>query len=79
MSPHKIELVELAAIAAGRDHITTPELARAANCKPQTIRKQHCLVGSFHGIRPMKLGRRLLWPVAQVVALLAPHHSGMQT
>lgn len=61
---------ELAAIAAGRDHILTPEFAKAANRADQTIRKNHCLTGECFGIRPIKFGNRLLWPVDQVAALL---------
>lgn len=60
----------LAAIAAGRDHITTQEFARAINCAPQTIRKNHCLSGECFGIRPIKIAHRLLWKVTDVSALL---------
>ena len=63
--------VALAAIAAGRDHIDTPEFAHATHAAPQTVRKNHCLTGECFGIRPVKVGNRLLWPVAQVAALLA--------
>jgi hypothetical protein len=61
----------LAAIAAGRDHIRTEEFAKAANRASQTIRKNYCLDGECFGIRPVKVGNRLLWPVSQVAALLA--------
>ena len=60
----------LAAIAAGRDHIQTAEFARAANRASQTIRKNYCLTGQCFGIRPIKFGNRLLWPVEAVAALL---------
>ena len=60
----------LAKIAAGRDHIKTSELALAFSKSPQTIRKNHCLTGEAYGIRPLKLGNDLLWPVAQVAAVL---------
>lgn len=60
----------LAAIAAGRDHIQTAEFARAANRASQTIRKNYCLTGECFGIRPVKFGNRLLWPVADIAALL---------
>ena len=63
-------LSNLAAIAAGRDHILTPEFARAVNRAPQTIRKNLCESGNCFGITPVKVGRRLLWPVNEVVALL---------
>ncbi len=60
----------LATVAAGRDHIQTAEFARAANRASQTIRKNYCLTGECFGIRPVKFGNRLLWPVAQIAALL---------
>jgi hypothetical protein len=60
----------LAVIAAGRDHILTEEFAKAANRSSQTIRKNYCMEGSCFGIRPLKFGNRLLWPVRQVAALL---------
>ena len=59
-----------AKIAAGRDHILTNELAVATNHAAQTIRKSYCLQGECFGIRPIKVGNRLLWPVAKVAALL---------
>jgi hypothetical protein len=61
----------LAAIAAGRDHILTEEFAKAFNRASQTIRKNYCEKGECFGIRPLKIGNRLLWPVTQVAALLA--------
>lgn len=61
----------LANIAAGRDHIQTAEFARATNRASQTIRKNYCLTGECFGIRPIKFGNRLLWPVVGVAALLA--------
>jgi hypothetical protein len=61
----------LAAISAGRDHILTEEFAKAANRASQTIRKNYCKKGECFGIRPLKIGNRLLWPVTQVAALLA--------
>jgi hypothetical protein len=60
----------LAAIAAGRDHIQTAEFAHATNRASQTIRKNYCLTGECFGIRPLKFGNRLLWPVASVAKLL---------
>lgn len=61
----------LAAIAAGRDHIKTAEYARAINRASQTIRKNYCLTGECFGIRPVKFGNRLLWPVSEIAALLS--------
>jgi hypothetical protein len=61
----------LATIASGRDHIQTAEFARATNRASQTIRKNYCMTGECFGIRPVKFGNRLLWPVACVAALLS--------
>lgn len=60
----------LAAIAGGRDFISTSEYANALTRASQTIRKNYCLQGECFGIRPLKVGNRLLWPVAQIAALL---------
>lgn len=60
----------LATIAAGRDHIKTAEFAHATNRAGQTIRKNYCLTGECFGIRPIKFGNRLLWPVKEIAALL---------
>ena len=60
----------LAEIVAGRDYLKTSEFAKAANRAPQTIRKNYCLSGECFGIRPVKFGNRLLWPVADIAALL---------
>lgn len=61
----------LAAIAAGRDHITTAEFAHATSKSPQTVRKNYCLQGECFGIRPIKIGNNLLWPVAETARLLS--------
>lgn len=60
----------LAEIAAGRDHILTAEFARAVGKAPQTCRKNYCLTGECYGIRPVKVGNGLLWPVLLTAALL---------
>lgn len=60
----------LAQIAAGRDHIVTSEFGHAVGRADQTIRKSHCYTGHAFGIRPIKFGNRLLWPVADIAALL---------
>lgn len=60
----------LAEIARGRDHILTEEFGRALNRATQTIRKNYHLRGECFGIRPLKIGNKLLWPVAEVGALL---------
>lgn len=61
----------LETIAAGRDHINTGEYAHLTDRASQTIRKNYCLTGECFGVRPIKFGNRLLWPVADVAALLA--------
>jgi hypothetical protein len=60
----------LLAIAGHRDLITTPEFAHLFNVQPQTVRKNYCLTGEAYGIRPTKIGNRLLWSVAKVAARL---------
>jgi hypothetical protein len=60
----------LAEIAAGRDHIRTTEFAKAVSKAHQTIRKLHCLSGQCFGIKPVRVGKHLLWPVADIAALL---------
>jgi len=58
-------------IPANRDHVSTEELAAILAIEPQSIRKRYSSDGSYHGIRPTKLpNRRLLWPVADIRALL---------
>lgn len=58
-------------IAGGRDHILTSEFGKATNHAPQTIRKNYCLTGECFGIRPAKVGNKLLWPVVAIAALLS--------
>ncbi|SFU93920.1 hypothetical protein [Pseudoduganella namucuonensis] len=53
----------LAAVAQGRDHITTAEFSHAMSCAVATVWKNHCLAGECYGVRPVKKGKRLLWPV----------------
>lgn len=60
----------LDAIAASRDHINTSEFAQFTDRAKQTIRKNYCLTGECYGIRPVKFGNRLLWPIDQVAELL---------
>ena len=60
----------LLAVAGGRDLITTPEFAQVFNVRPQTVRKNYCLTGEAYGIRPTKIGNRLLWSVAKVAQRL---------
>lgn len=60
----------LLALAGTRDLITTPEFAQIFNVRPQTVRKNYCLTGEVYGIRPIKMGNRLLWSVTHVAKKL---------
>lgn len=60
----------LSAIAGSRDLITTPEFAQVFNIQPQTVRKNYCLTGEVYGIRPTKIGNRLLWSVSKIAEKL---------
>ena len=60
----------LARIANGRDNILTHELGLATNTATQTIRKHLCQTGSFHGVKPIKIGGRLQFPVDEVARLV---------
>ena len=56
----------LSAIAGNRDLMTTPEIAKIFNVASQTVRKNYSLTGEAYGIRPTKIGNRLLWSVAKI-------------
>jgi hypothetical protein len=60
----------LSAIAGNRDLITTPEIAQVFNVASQTVRKNYSLTGEAYGIKPTKIGNRLLWSVAQIAEKL---------
>lgn len=64
-------LTALIANASGKDHIQTADFARAINRASQTVRKNYCLTGHCFGIRPVKFGNKLLWPVAEIARLLS--------
>jgi hypothetical protein len=51
--------------------LTTPEFASSLKVSPQTVRKNYCLSGHCYGIKPIKIGNRLLWSASQVSKLLA--------
>jgi hypothetical protein len=61
----------LAAIAAGRDHILTKEFAEVTSRRSESIRKAYMRKGDCFGIKPLKFGNRLLWPVSAIAALLS--------
>ena len=60
----------LSAIAGNRDLVNTSEFAQVFNVAPQTVRKNFSLTGEAYGIRPTKIGNRLLWSVAQIAEKL---------
>ena len=60
----------LSATAGNRDLITTDEFAEAFNVASQTVRKNYCLTGEAYGIKPIKIGNRLLWGVEQIAKRL---------
>ena len=60
----------LSAIAGNRDLITTPEIAQVFNVASQTVRKNYSLTGFAYGIKPTKIGNRLLWSVQQIAEKL---------
>jgi hypothetical protein len=60
----------LAEIAKNRDYIPTADFARSISRADQTIRKNYCVTGDAFGIRPVKIGNRLLWPVYEIAQLL---------
>jgi len=60
----------LAQMVGNRDLITTPEMAKVFNVASQTVRKNYCLTGEAYGLKPIKIGNRLLWSVAQIAEKL---------
>lgn len=60
----------LSAIAGNRDLITTPEFAQVFNVASQTVRKNFSLTGYAYGIKPTKVGNKLLWSVAKIAEKL---------
>jgi hypothetical protein len=59
----------LAAVAYGRDTLTTNEAAPAINRAPQTLRKWACLENG--PIRPIRINGRLAWRVSDLKNLLS--------
>ena len=60
----------LSSLAGGRDLIPTKSFSKAINKAEQTIRKEYCLKGEAFGIRPIKLGNQLFWPVTERAKLI---------
>jgi hypothetical protein len=61
---------KLAAVAWDKDWITTSEFANTFRISPQTVRKNFCLNGDCYGIKPTKIGSKLLWSVAKIAEKL---------
>lgn len=61
---------QLSAVAGYRDLITTVEFANVFSVASQTVRKNYSLTGHCYGIKPAKVGNRLLWSVARVAERL---------
>ena len=61
----------LAEIACSRDYITTFEFSRVISKAVQTIRKEHSIKGEAFGIKPVKIGNRLLWSVEDIASLFS--------
>ena len=70
LEPHNLIPIGLAAIAGNRDLITTSEFANILNIASQTVRKNYGLTGDCYGIRPTKIGSKLLWPVQTIAKKL---------
>ena len=60
----------LAKIANGRDLISTHETAYAFGIGPQTLRKHLYIKGSFHGVKPIKIGYRWYFTVKDLAPLI---------
>jgi len=50
--------------------LKTEQFAQSIGRAPQTIRSLHCSTGEAFGVKPIKIGRLLMWPADQVDALL---------
>ena len=59
----------LAAIARGRDTVSTDEAATTLNRQCQTLRKWACLESG--PIRPIRINGRLAWRVSDLADLLS--------
>lgn len=62
-------LSKLTALAATTDYLITDELADVLSRASPTIYKSHSSTGHYFGIRPVKLGNRLLWPIEEVIKM----------
>lgn len=54
------------------EFLTTEEFAASQRCAAQTVRKNYCLKGHHHGVKPIKLpSGRLLWRASDLEKLLS--------
>lgn len=65
-----IAMPELDKLAANSDLLETGDMAVLTRHRHATILKDLARNGNFYGIVPVRIGRKHLWPVAQVRALL---------
>jgi hypothetical protein len=60
----------LAKLAGNRDMIRTDEFGQIISKSAQTLRKSVCENGHAYGLKPVKVGNRLLWSVKDIANLL---------
>lgn len=60
----------LSCVARQRDLITTAEVAEILNKDPQTVRKNYSQFGEAYGLKPVKIGNRLLWRVKDIALII---------
>ena len=53
-----------------KDFLSTEEFAKSISRSTNTLRKNYCLTGHCYGVKPIKVGGRLLWPVSEIIVLL---------
>jgi len=61
---------KLSSIAGDRDWITTGEFASTFSISSQTVRKNFSINGDCYGIKPTKIGGKLLWSVSKIAEKL---------
>ncbi len=64
-------------MTGGRPLANTAELGQVSGTAPQTIRRNHSERGEFLGLRPIKIGNRLFWPLTDIARVLSGY-SGEQ-
>lgn len=68
MSQSTTDNSELMQVAAGRDHLTTAEAARAMNRSPDTLRRWSCYrIGPIDSVL---VNGRLMWRVSDIDRVL---------